>query len=74
MGAANINNDQEQRPFITAFPVPYSNQGYGMQLRDYFAAQALISIVATRGEFLSNETIAARSYGIADAMMQQRLK
>lgn len=62
-----------------AFPSMY--HGHGMSLRDYFAGQALLSVVNLIGipetdkpDELWNESISAHSYGIADAMLKERNK
>ena len=57
---------------IPAFPRPYSGATQyaqeGMTLRDYFAANAMQTILP-----LSNyATVAKNSYAIADAMMEAR--
>ena len=52
--------------------IPPSN---GMDLRDYFAAQALAGLTATEGGVYDQEgakKVANRSYRIADAMMVAR--
>lgn len=53
-----------------AFP---SEEYYGMNLRDYFAAQAMTGLLTAElvGEY-SNEHVAEISYRIADAMMKAR--
>jgi len=53
-----------------AFP---SEEYYGMNLRDYFAAQAMAGLLTAElvGEY-SNEHVAEISYRIADAMMKAR--
>jgi len=65
-----------------AFPRPYSENTYwdrphkreaqsGMSLRDYFAGQALMGIVA-RGDNDAWEFIAKSAYAAADAMIEER--
>ena len=46
----------------------------GMTLRDYFAAKAMQSHIAGRGEFADSNkrTIAECSYDMADAMLEAR--
>jgi hypothetical protein len=53
-----------------AFP---SEEYYGMNLRDYFAAKAMTGLLTAEivGEY-SNEHVAEISYRIADAMMKAR--
>ena len=60
-----------------AFPsqfVKLEGSGYdkGMSIRDYFAAQALIGVLAHSACPPTNEGIAAVVYGIADAMLCHR--
>lgn len=66
-----------------AFPDPgpaddsYVNWNHGMSLRDYFAAQALIGILAARNGFLvdvGTTNAAPWAYQIADAMLAEREK
>lgn len=53
---------------------------WGMTLRDYFAAQAMASVIPSSGTFLGEtradfaEIIAADAYRIADAMLAERSK
>ena len=51
-----------------AFPVQdlAAHQFHGMSLRDYFAAQSLLTLVG------SPKAIAKEAYEIADAMLRQR--
>jgi hypothetical protein len=63
-----------------AFPTAHSEFS-GMTLRDYFAAAALTGILAgdqlegRRGDAVWTEAeVAARIYGIADAMLKEREK
>jgi hypothetical protein len=50
----------------------------GMTLRDYFAGQALVGLLASNDLRLEAEGIdqyvSARSYGLADAMLVERTK
>ena len=63
-----------------AFPTPgskYENgivnhPESGMSLRDYFAGQALVGLMARADEVLYSTTIAQESYMIADAMLIAR--
>lgn len=54
-----------------AFPVP--GAALGMSLRDYFAGQALVGLLA---DGLGNNCpdVARGAYGVADAMMAERAK
>ena len=57
-----------------AFPyaaVHGCNGEYGMTLRDYFAAQAIIAYHAD-GEFSDSEDVASWCYRLADAMLEAR--
>jgi hypothetical protein len=59
---------------IKAFPNPHLTNETGMELRDYFAAQALQGIVRTFteiGDYLP-ENLSEDAYRIADAMMKER--
>lgn len=65
-----------------AFPRPYfehpTNGEYslaqeGMSLRDYFAGQALVGIIASEVENRTpSEIVAKRAYELADAMLKAR--
>lgn len=76
---------------MPAFPRPFSKdethiQAHpsqeGMELRDYFAAQAIVLFSLgdkeikrlENGERLDHRSVAACCYGLADAMMEERLK
>ena len=68
--------NKPQRDYIPAFPVDGQQirTGYeGMQLRDYFAAKAMESMINTCTG-LDLKEIADRAYLSADAMMKARLK
>ena len=54
-----------------AFPQPInpSEQGRGMTLRDYFAAQAMESMLNNSTHY---ESVAKYAYRMADAMMKER--
>ena len=57
-----------------AFPFEVNFTQYtGMTLRDYFAAKALQGLLASEVNDSMQEFI-SRSYKIADAMMEERLK
>jgi hypothetical protein len=81
-----INNMSED---ISAFPDPGRAQSAkqrqvlterGMTLRDYFAAKAMTSVIATASTKNDStpaecmKLIARVSYGIADAMLKERNK
>lgn len=62
---------------IQAFPLkePLSSDACGMTLRDYFAAKAMQSLLATINEFPDEHWrtgIAIDAYQIADAMLMIR--
>lgn len=46
----------------------------GINLRDYFAAQALVGLLAGRmqGSMFTSKEAAANAYALADAMLEQR--
>ena len=62
-----------------AFPLN-NNERHGMSLRDYFAAQALVGVIAARttlsveniNDDINQESIAEECYEIADAMLVER--
>jgi len=55
-----------------AFPVVDSTE-QGLTFRDYFAAQAMQSLIATgSGKFASKEDLAKSAYEYADAMLSKR--
>jgi hypothetical protein len=65
----------------SAFPVtengPHGNTHteFGMTLRDYFAAQALIPIISSAGTRAYHAAAAARyAYELADGMLEERAK
>lgn len=65
-----------QTPAVGPAGDVYWPDGPGMTLRDYFAGQALVTF-ATHHVWPSDddfEELAARAYGIADAMIEQRKK
>lgn len=64
-----------------AFPiVEKCLDNFGMTLRDYFAAKAMLGFIALEGGMASGgfssvaESTAHHSYIIADAMLKERLK
>lgn len=65
--------DRPQNP--TAFPGSGKWAGQGMTLRDYFAGQALASIVgAAAFNAATDAQLAEASYQCADAMLKERSK
>jgi hypothetical protein len=59
---------------IPAFPNNFTIEKYqGLTIRDYFAAKALQGLLASEVNDSMQEFI-SRSYKIADAMMEERLK
>jgi hypothetical protein len=46
----------------------------GIALRDYFAAQALQGLLVSPGGYYTCDSIAARAYEYADAMLKERDK
>jgi hypothetical protein len=52
-------------------PVHYQK---GMSLRDYFAAQAIIVLLSSGFQWDRPKSLSARSYAIADAMLEEREK
>jgi hypothetical protein len=63
---------------MKAFPTEHPLPGYmdlmsdGMDLRDYFAAKALMSMGHFYVNAIDNKTIAKYAYEMADAMMEAR--
>lgn len=56
-----------------AFPNAYYSKLYGMTLRDYFAGQALISLLNQDGMTHYNDKVTVRNaYLVADEMIKQR--
>lgn len=53
-----------------AFPCPTWHSDPGMELRDYFAGQALTNMAGTEAP----ERVAAACYAFADAMLRERQK
>lgn len=60
---------------MKAFPSPHwkQNEYEGMDLRDYFAAKAMPSLVKTFENYVTTpDDVAKLSYQYADAMMKAR--
>lgn len=57
---------------IPAFPVPQIRHAPGMQLRDYFAAEALAALITRLPSEFAVELFATAAYRHADAMMEAR--
>lgn len=58
-----------------AFPRDHRHLGHnGMDLRDYFAGQALTAWMSDGCPRGSDESIARECYGVADAMLAERAK
>lgn len=58
-----------------AFPFSYGDDDYagrGMSLRDYFAGQALVGVMASANGAIPAEQFAAAAYQVADAMLAAR--
>jgi hypothetical protein len=57
----------------SAFPFSYADgNARGMTLRDYFAGQALIGLIASPRRGTSNMGMCAKdAYGLADAMIEE---
>jgi|APGre2960657404_1045060.scaffolds.fasta_scaffold224004_2 hypothetical protein len=57
-----------------AFPRDYVSGGHdGMTLRDYFAGQAVMGLIACSNvKELDGQLLAESSYNVADAMMAER--
>lgn len=60
-----MSNDKPRNP--SAFPTGYTS---GMTLRDYFAAKAMVALIAKTGG--DGEYYAATAYALADAMLAER--
>jgi hypothetical protein len=59
----------------SAFPVPEGSENhveFGMSLRDWFAGQALIGLVANAGNSRSAKGTARVAYVLADTMLEAR--
>lgn len=69
----NKDNGGPAFPFVE--PSTECNVSEGMTLRDYFAAEALKSIIALEGvnaTYQSNLVDAQKAYSYADAMLEAR--
>ena len=55
-----------------AFDSSSLSQGYGMTLRDYFAAKAMQAILSDPNYSSPDDKLAEASYWIADAMLRAR--
>jgi hypothetical protein len=55
-----------------AFDSSSLSQGYGMTLRDYFAAKAMQAILSDPNYSSPDDKLAQASYWIADAMLKAR--
>ena len=60
--------------FPVVVPADWDSVQNGMSLRDYFAGQALVGLLAGRqpSNAYPPEHIAETSYALAEAMMQER--
>jgi len=57
-----------------AFPVPADASEGGMTLRDWFAGQAIIGLLAngSSAKYLRSSAEARRAYQVADSLMAER--
>jgi hypothetical protein len=62
---SNVNNKGNQLAFASQFQE-------GMELRDYFAAQAMLGLVGGNWNIASFEKYAEKAYAIAEEMMKER--
>ena len=60
---------QHEEDKVNAFPLKYVSQG--MELRDYFAARAMQSLIATDNGH-GVDQVAISAYEMADRMMEER--
>ena len=60
---------QHEEDKVSAFPLKYVSQG--MELRDYFAARAMQSLIITDTDSKMDQ-IASFAYMMADIMMEER--
>ena len=60
---------QHEEDKVNAFPLKYVSQG--MELRDYFAARAMQSLIITDTDCKMDQ-IASFAYMMADIMMEER--
>ena len=64
---------QHEEDKVNAFPLKYVSQG--MELRDYFAARAMQSLIITEiyeGDSRGLSDVARSAYFLADEMMEER--
>jgi hypothetical protein len=70
-----IETNQPESAFPSTFkslhPEEQQVHRWGMQLRDYFAAKAMASVIA-RGDDTNRPGMAEWSYAMADAMLRAR--
>ena len=65
-----INNPSA---FPTVLPKDWDSVNEGMSLRDYFAGQAVVGLIACSNvKKLDGQLLAESSYNVADAMMAER--
>jgi hypothetical protein len=71
-----IQTNQPESAFPSTFkslhPEEQQVHRWGMQLRDYFAAKALQSLLAHDAYLTKTNVTAERAYGLADAMLRAR--
>ena len=53
-------------------PLVFSNEGFGMTLRDYFAAQWMNAYITNMGENAPISYVTSTAYEYADAMLAER--
>jgi hypothetical protein len=59
--------------FPIAVPADWDRYELGMSLRDYFAGQAVMGLIACSNvKELDGQLLAESSYNVADAMMAER--
>jgi hypothetical protein len=59
--------------FPVAVPADWDSVQNGMSLRDYFAGQAVMGLIACSNvKELDGQLLAESSYNVADAMMAER--
>lgn len=72
-----MSEDKKMRPFV--FP-SLKKAGHvsiaqgGMELRDYFAAQAMQAAIISTGSKYSASSIAKQAYIFADSMIEERTR
>jgi hypothetical protein len=63
----------DQAAFPVAVPADWDSVQNGMSLRDYFAGQAVMGLIACSNvKELDGQLLAESSYNVADAMMAER--